>query len=377
MNTKSEKKIKILIIEDSKVTIDILEHLLTKAKFMVFTALTANDGKKILLSEPIDLLLLDINLPDIDGYTLCSEIRTYKKFQLLPIIFLSSVNRETGFLEAISRGGDDFISKPFHPKELIAKIKALARVKTLQDTVIQQNEAYNKELQMAKKVQEELIPLKNFQFRNSKVRTFFKPLGDVGGDFVDAWTSYNNLHLFIADCSGHGPSAALIGAMLKMQLFAIPENLSFKERVKHIRTNLKRVLPEDYSITFFYGIFHEDGSFDYINGGHPYPFLFDGQETSTLKGSGHLIMNIEMNDADSVHKIQLTENSTVLFYTDGVTEAISANSDIFGQERLGEVFRNSVNKELEIAETIIQGIQEYPGEYAFQDDIAMITLEVK
>ncbi|MBE7410949.1 MAG: SpoIIE family protein phosphatase [Leptospiraceae bacterium] len=376
MKPVTEERAKVLIIEDSKVIVEILEHVLENGRFLVRVARDAKEGEKILSSESVDLILLDINLPDTDGYTFCSKIRAQKQFQLLPIIFLSSINRDSGFLEAISSGGNDFISKPFHPVELIAKIKAHIRVKKLQDTVIQQNEMYNFELSMAKKVQEELIPLKNFQFGSSKVSTFFKSLGEVGGDFVDAWVSNNSLHLMIADCSGHGPSSALIAAMLKMQLFTMTESQNLQDRVNTIRTNLKKVLPEDYSITFFYGILNEDRSFEYINGGHPYPFLYNGKDMRYLKGSGRLIMNIKMSDSDNIHKVQLEKNSTLLFYTDGIIEAISENSEIFGQEGLSEIFNNSLTENNVNPESIMEKILKHPSKFSFSDDVAMIVLEV-
>lgn len=115
---------KILIVDDDLEICNIIE-LYVKAERMI--PIIAHDYKSAISfvsNEVIDLILLDIMLPDVDGYELCLDIR---KISNTPIIFISSKGEEIDKILALSTGGDDYITKPFLPGELMARIKANIR----------------------------------------------------------------------------------------------------------------------------------------------------------------------------------------------------------------------------------------------------------
>ncbi len=115
---------KILIVDDEQEITQLIEHYLLKEGFQVFSEYNGNDALKTIAQEKPDLILLDIMLPDIDGIELCLSIR---KNSDAPIIFLSCKSEELDKVLALSVGGDDYITKPFLPRELIARIKAHLR----------------------------------------------------------------------------------------------------------------------------------------------------------------------------------------------------------------------------------------------------------
>lgn len=114
-------------MDDSEINLKLIVHTLQPFGFQIFTAESAADARNVLLTNRVDVLLLDVSMPDQDGFSFCRELREIERFKLLPILFITGINREVGFDEAISHGGDDFIQKPFQPKELIAKIRAFIR----------------------------------------------------------------------------------------------------------------------------------------------------------------------------------------------------------------------------------------------------------
>lgn len=118
----SEKKI--LIIDDDPHIREILEDYLKFEGFSVFAAEDTEAGYKILNSENIDILILDIMLPDEDGWEFCQRIRP--EFEL-PIIFLSAKDESADKITGLELGADDYISKPFSPREVVARIKAVLR----------------------------------------------------------------------------------------------------------------------------------------------------------------------------------------------------------------------------------------------------------
>lgn len=115
---------KILIVEDDKTILEGLKFCLEKENFLVEIASNAKETLKKLTNCPVDLLLLDINLPDMNGLELFKKIRTIKD---IPTIFLTANDLETTIVEALDRGADDYITKPFKTRELISRINSVIR----------------------------------------------------------------------------------------------------------------------------------------------------------------------------------------------------------------------------------------------------------
>lgn len=120
MNTK-----KILVVDDEKHINDIIVSFLANEGFKTCSALSGQEALKLIETENPDLILLDVLLPDINGVSLCMEIRN--KEDKTPILFLSCKDQEADKIVALSLGGDDYITKPFLPGELIARVKAHLR----------------------------------------------------------------------------------------------------------------------------------------------------------------------------------------------------------------------------------------------------------
>ncbi|EQA60910.1 SpoIIE-like protein phosphatase domain protein [Leptospira alexanderi serovar Manhao 3 str. L 60] len=366
----------VLAVDDSEINLKLIVHTLKPLGFQIFTAESAADARSVLLTNRVDVLLLDVSMPDQDGFSFCKELREIERFKLLPILFITGINREVGFDEAISHGGDDFIHKPFQPKELVAKIRAFIRIKILQDEVLEQKRNYERELIMARKVQQELLPEKELEWNGVSVSTIFQPLMQIGGDYTDAWVENDSLHIFIADCSGHGPSAALLAAMLKMQVSSLSPDQSLQEKVQTLRYNLEKILPDEFSITFFYGILNKDLSFEYSNGGHPPPILYQNGEVTTLSGMGPLIIPIEINVKEEFKSVRFEKGSYLLLYTDGATEITDKSMNILGEEKLKRIFKESISKEGDILVSMMESILAHSDRGTNDDDIAMMVLKL-
>jgi CheY-like chemotaxis protein len=119
-----QKAANLLIVDDEKPLRHLLQLALEMAGHKVYTASDGQAALETLQNTPIDLLLLDIQLPDIDGYTLCTMIRQASD---VPIILISAFNRPNDLVQGLAYGADDFIAKPFQPRELTARVHAVLR----------------------------------------------------------------------------------------------------------------------------------------------------------------------------------------------------------------------------------------------------------
>ena len=120
-------KEKILIVEDEKDIVKMLEYNLKKEGFRVVDAQDAEDALDLAVREHPDLILLDLMLPGMDGFEVCKALKKESKTSSIPIIMLTAKSQESDKVVGLELGADDYITKPFSPRELIARIKAVLR----------------------------------------------------------------------------------------------------------------------------------------------------------------------------------------------------------------------------------------------------------
>lgn len=116
---------KILVVEDEKDILNLIRRVLLRENYTVICAETGEEAFQELYDKGPDLLLLDINLPDISGWEICKKIRKDPLFKNIPIIMLTIRSSTEDKVKGLNLGADDYIPKPFSPKELLARIKKL------------------------------------------------------------------------------------------------------------------------------------------------------------------------------------------------------------------------------------------------------------
>jgi DNA-binding response OmpR family regulator len=116
---------KILVVDDDKDVLDLVRRILIRGGFEVITASDGKEGLAKVYSEAPDLMILDINMPVMDGWEVCRKIRGDPLYKHLPIIMLTVKRTKKDQLKGLDFGGDEYITKPFYPKELIARVKTV------------------------------------------------------------------------------------------------------------------------------------------------------------------------------------------------------------------------------------------------------------
>jgi len=118
---------KILIVEDDKHISKLIEYNLKKANYACLTTGSGEEVIKILTENPVSLIILDINLPGMDGYQVCKNIKQRNKFTNIPILMLTARGDEIDRITGLELGADDYVVKPFSPTELLLRIKAILK----------------------------------------------------------------------------------------------------------------------------------------------------------------------------------------------------------------------------------------------------------
>ena len=120
-------KAKILVVDDEKDILELVSYNLKKEGYDVFTSADGEDVLKLLKKEKYNLIILDLMLPGIQGMELCKMLKTSEETSFIPIIMLTAKSEELDKVLGLEMGADDYITKPFSPRELIARVKAVLR----------------------------------------------------------------------------------------------------------------------------------------------------------------------------------------------------------------------------------------------------------
>jgi DNA-binding response OmpR family regulator len=116
-----------MIIDDEETFLKLVKNILEPEGFEVSTAYEGREGIEKMRKNLPDLLLLDINLPEVDGFQICQQIRKDPQLRELPIIMLTIRDKPEDEIRGLNIGSDDYLSKPFHPEDLITRINMVLR----------------------------------------------------------------------------------------------------------------------------------------------------------------------------------------------------------------------------------------------------------
>ncbi len=130
-----DEEVYILIVDDSETNLSVVSNYLRKKKYKIALATDGEGALNILEKNKIDLVLLDIMMPGMDGFEVCHKIKGNEKTRDIPVIFLTALNETDDIVKGFEIGGIDYITKPFHEAELLARVNTHVHLKLVRDTL--------------------------------------------------------------------------------------------------------------------------------------------------------------------------------------------------------------------------------------------------
>lgn len=386
--SEQQETAKILVVDDEPRNVKILQIQLNARGYTVYTAADGLEALDVVEKEMPDLILLDINMPKMDGFEVVKRIRTNEATEFIPIVMITAL-RDTreNRIKSIEAGADDFIEKPFDSLEVLARVRSLLRIKQYQDTLAKHNARLEEELQMARSIQEILIPRDGVQeLSGFRIASRCCPEMAVGGDFFDIWEiAPNRLGVFISDVMGHGVSAAFVTVFIKTILAEfqqqIEDNPGYLLEILNTRFNDLISSRLFMFATAFCGIINlSKGELVCANAGHSFPLLYsaDQQTYQTIgdKNTGNGL-GIWQESVYETMRYPFDRSSRVFLYTDGVYEAKNPQGEEFTVERLeklvGACTRQPAAK---LIANISEAIDVFTDTCPKEDDLTLIAIEV-
>ncbi len=242
-----------------------------------------------------------------------------------------------------------------------------------------EKERVEKEIEIAADIQQRLLPKVLPAIPDYEVDAVAIPCKTIGGDYYDIIQVDNDLHLFtVADVSGKGIPASLLVSTLHASLHAyIQTSLSLEELVKQLNIIIYKNTPTDRYITFFLALLNtRRHTLMYINAGHNFPYLVNqhNRSFSTL-ALGGLPLGMFENSEYQVGTIQVEPGDSIVFYTDGVTEAMNVRDEEFGEARFQQSIGDHVGRPTaEFQSHIVSDVQKFVGTQPSSDDFTMMVL---
>ncbi len=337
--------------------------------------------------QDISMVLSDINMPEMDGLTLLEKIGE-KNDPCLKSVIVSAYGDMENIRTAMNRGAFDFLTKPIDFEDLETTIsRTLRQLEVLKQATHEREQllSVKNDLSTAARIQQSILPQTFPPFPHRKEFDIYAqmvPAKEVGGDFYDFFfLDEDRLAFVIGDVSGKGVPAAIFMAVSRTLLKAIATQVvNPGETLRRINTML---IPEGNGrmfVTIFYGVLNtRTGDMQFSYGGHPPPYIkrSDGAIEPVTHEGGFLLGMVEGMEYDS-HKITLKPGDTILLYTDGVTEAMDHDSQLFETVRLEESFRRSNGAGLkQMLQTIQTDLAGFSNGAPQTDDITMLVLQYK
>jgi sigma-B regulation protein RsbU (phosphoserine phosphatase) len=344
---------RVLVVDDELPNRLYLRKLLEARGCEVFDADDGSSALAIAMKKPLDLILVDIIMPDMDGFELCGLLRDEPRTKGIPVIMVTAKSRIEDIEKGFELGAMDYIRKPFNPREMILRVGNALALKRSSDELSIWNKRVSRDLELAGAIQRSLFSdVPHFSHR-FEVRIAYRTCMDVGGDAFDIISLPDGRHcIYVADVSGHGVAPAMISSLLKASANEMIYRYADQgpaEICNALNMMIRRRIDNPaYYATMFMAV-HDPQKLEWrcMNCGHPQPIVVrDGnvEDSSRFSSGGGSPLGFPFGSERpySVEdEVVFSDdgNTFLLLYTDGLLEARHRdNGQECGDERVTAVY---------------------------------------
>jgi serine phosphatase RsbU (regulator of sigma subunit) len=383
MNQADQKKT-VLLVDDAPANIKIVKSIL-KDLYEIRATTSGRKALELAKETPApDLILMDVVMPEMDGYDVCTQLKLGPETRDIPVIFLTGQTHVDEETRGFRVGAVDYIHKPFSPAVVKARVQTHLALRAIRELFAQQLCTIQKELETARQIQLSILPSEIPKIQGLDIAARYVPMASVAGDFYDfIVVDEKHIGILVADVSGHGMPAALIASMLKIALSTQEAHAADPAQVLlGLNHALCGKFQHHYVTAAYLFVDMEKRTLTYAGAGHP-PLLLWGGSSKGVRAvmeNGMFLGRFPLATYSSV-ELPLKSGDRALLYTDGISETANSVGVEFGTDRFKEFLETEQSTSADhFADRLLEELSRWSTRGSgedLDDDITMVAIQVK
>jgi sigma-B regulation protein RsbU (phosphoserine phosphatase) len=382
---------KLLVVDDNEMNRDMLSRRLSRKGHDVLTAHDGAAALDMVGREPFDVVLLDIEMPGIDGFEVLGRIRESFGPSDLPVVMATARHDSTDIVRALKEGANDYVTKPLDFAVVLARVQTQLTLKRSREALKAAHARMKRDLDAAAMVQRALMPSDPPNVDGYRFAWRYRPCDELAGDSLNVFRIDDRyIGLYVLDVSGHGVPAAMLSVTATHRLgrhgdrgaemvgdapvdgVASPARLvASLNTLYQMRDNGNRYF------TIVYGILDtQENRFRFVTAGHPGPVV-------TRRNAAPQIIDVPALAVGWVETVEyedtiidLEPGDRLFLHSDGLNEEHNSDVEMFGRERLGASLARRTDVSLpESLDGLVDDVIAWRGDDKFQDDVSIVAVE--
>lgn len=369
---------KILIVDDNETNVEILSEILRYENYEIVIAYDGEYAIELCNEIEIDLLLLDILLPGINGFEVARILQSNPKTQDISILFVSALHETKNIVKALDMGAVDYITKPFQEAEILARVRSQLKIRRLEREKSFLLRSLKADLDIAKSNQQNLVSFKFPPSKDYQVYTSYSPMEQVGGD----WITYevlpsHDLDILFGDVTGHGVAAAMISLMAIISFKNMTKAfLTPSECLHWLHNNLSPLIETHFISAIYLRYNPQNRLLSYSMAGHHPMILIREDKIFRLGTKGFCLLMFPQLVVEN-KEFYLQEKDRLFLFSDGMYEVPDSEDNYMGDN----VFLEEVKKNCHLPpKDFLKAMQDFSldfGNGQIQDDMTMLILDIE
>lgn len=376
----------ILVVDDTPANLQVLAGMLKDRGYKVRPVPSGKLALQAARRDPPDLILLDINMPDMNGYEVCDQLKGDTTLKGIPVIFISALTEPLDKVKAFAIGGVDYVTKPFQMEELHARVETHLKLRRLQIDLEEYSRHLERarhrlkvDLELAGRVQRGFLPLQQPEVAGYEFSAYYEPAHELGGDYFDFIPlSRQRIAVLVGDVAGKGVAAALLMAKLSSDarfcMLTEPDPATAFTRLNSLMcqpifagkfvTMVAAILdPLNHTVTL-------------VNAGHPPPLIYHRLlrtvEEAVSAERGNVPLGVVDDFEYPSQEIALERGDCILAFTDGVTDAMNVNDLHLQTDGIYAAVQGVAYSPRALVEQVSKVVKDFTAGRSQNDDIALV-----
>ena len=384
---------RILVVDDDEMNRDMLSRRLARRGYDVTVAAGGEEALELVGTDPIDLVLLDIMMPGVDGLQVLETVRRDRSPSALPIIMATAKHTSEDVVHALRLGANDYVTKPLDFPVVLARVQTHLALKRATEELEAAHRRMKSDLDAAARVQRALIPTDLPSVEGVEFAWRYEPCDELAGDILDLFRlDDGGIGLYLLDVSGHGVPAALLSVAVNRVLSHLDEeSLLFEASAQggsrprspaHVASRLNARFPMDPAtrqyFTIVYGLIDPEATnLRYVAAAHPGPLQVAADGSWTQHPPTGLAIGWFPVASYEEHAVELAPGDRIFFFSDGIVEAAAEDGEELGLDRIGAALADGRSGDLDASlDLLLDRLARWTGEAGVADDVSVLALEV-